>query len=146
MLEEKGDIKALVGLKDLQVAFGISDHVGIMVNGYYNKNDWSVTSGTLNYQYVSNRSLIEGGLGYYNALGDNGRFEVYGGAGYGKVNYDYDLFNSGVLTETNTYGINWLRIFFQPVIGARSAGGAPLKTKRPTPGRGRRRGSRPDRS
>jgi len=117
MLEEKGDIKLEIGNKDLQLAYGVTDHLGIMVNGYYNKNEWSVTSGTLDNQYLSTRSLIEGGVGYYTTMGESGRFEVYGGAGYGKVNYDYDLFDNGTLTESNTFGINMMRIFLQPAIG-----------------------------
>ena len=31
MMEEKGDLKVDIGTKDLQVAFGLTDHVGIMV-------------------------------------------------------------------------------------------------------------------
>ena len=117
MMEEKGDIKLVIGNKDLQLAYGISDHVGIIANGYYNKNEWSVLSGTFDNQYVSKRSLIEGGLGYYSAFGENVRFEVYGGAGYGTVNYDYDLLDNGTLIETNTFGVDMLRIFLQPAIG-----------------------------
>jgi hypothetical protein len=117
LLEEKNDLKLEIGTKDLQVAYGITDHVGLMVNGYYNKNDWSVTSGTFDNQYLSKRSLIEGGLGYYSALGENGRFEVYGGGGFGHVNYDYNLFDNEVQTESNTFGINFMRFYIQPAIG-----------------------------
>ena len=117
MLEEKGDIKLDIGNKDMQLAYGISNHVGIMANGYYNKNEWSVVSGTFDNQYLSKRSLIEGGVGYYTTLGENGRFEIYSGAGYGNVSYNYDLVDNGTLTETNTFGINMMRIFFQPAIG-----------------------------
>ena len=117
MLEEKGDIKVELGTKDLQVAYGVTDHLGIMVNGYYNKNDWSVTSGTLDNQYLSKRMLVEGGLGYYTTLGENGRFDVYGGAGYGKVHYDYELYDNEVLTESNTFGVDIMRVFLQPAIG-----------------------------
>ncbi len=120
MLEEKGDIKVEISNKDLQVAYGITNHLGIMANGYYNKNEWSVTSGTLDNEYASKRSLVEGGLGYFTTFGNNGRFEVYGGAGYGNVVYDYDLFDNEVLTESNTFGINMLRIFLQPAIGLQS--------------------------
>jgi hypothetical protein len=120
MLEEKGDIKAVVGIKDLQATYAVTNHFGIMANGYYNKNDWSITSGTLENKYFSTRSLIEGGAGYYTTLGDNGRFEVYGGAGYGHVKYNYDLLDNGVNTETNTFDIDLLRVFLQPAIGTQS--------------------------
>ena len=120
MLEEKGDIKVELGTKDLQVAYGVTDHLGIMVNGYYNKNDWSVVSGEFDNQYLSKRTLVEGGLSYYTTMGEKGRFEVYGGAGYGKVQYDYELYESAVLTETNTFGINMMRAFLQPAIGIQS--------------------------
>jgi len=117
MMEEKGDIKANVGAKDLQVAYAVTDHVGVMVNGYYNKNDWAVTSGTLENKYYSTRSLIEGGAGYYTAFGDIGRFEVYGGAGYGSVRHDYDLVDDGNTTESNSYKANITRFFMQPAVG-----------------------------
>jgi opacity protein-like surface antigen len=117
LLEEKGDIKLNIGNKDLQVSYGISDHLGIMANGYYNKNEWSLTSETLDNQYLSKRLLIEGGLGYYTTFGENGRFEVYGGAGYGNVKYDYDLLDNGALIQSNTFGIDMMRIFLQPAIG-----------------------------
>ena len=78
MLEEKGDIKVELGTKDLQVAYGVTDHLGIMVNGYYNKNDWSVTSGEYDNQYLSKRTLVEGGLGYYTTMGEKGRFLTHG--------------------------------------------------------------------
>lgn len=120
MLEEKGDIKVEIGVKDLQVAYGISDHLGIMVNGYYNKNDWSISSGTFENKYYPTRLLLEGGLGYYTTLTDNAIFEVYGGAGYGSVNYDYDLVDNGILTETNTFGVDMMRVFLQPAVGFQS--------------------------
>ncbi len=124
MLEEKGDIKANLGFKDLQLAYGITDHIGIMANGYYNKNEWTANTEISNnkylYEYLSTRSLIEGGLGYYSALGGAGRFEVYGGAGYGKVNFDYDLLENGTQTETNTFKVDMMRIFIQPAIGMQS--------------------------
>ena len=120
MMEEKGDLKVDIGTKDLQVAFGLTDHVGIMVNGYYNRNDWSVSSGTIEIvenKYLTNRSLIEGGLGYFTTLGNDGRFEVYGGAGYGGFDYNYDLLDNGILSESNKFGINTMRIFLQPALG-----------------------------
>jgi hypothetical protein len=120
MLEEKGDLKVGITTKDIQVAYGINNHLGIMANGYYNKNDWSLLSGTYENKYLSTRSLVEGGLGYYTTLGDKGRFEVYGGAGYGHVNYNYDLLYNDTLTESNSFGINMLRTFIQPAIGTQS--------------------------
>jgi opacity protein-like surface antigen len=120
LLEEKGDIKAEISTKDLQVAYGITDHLGIMANGYFNKNEWSLLSGTYENKFFSTRSLIEGGLGYYTTLGENGRFEAYGGAGFGHVNYDYDLYDNDTLTNSNSFGINMMRIFIQPAIGTQS--------------------------
>jgi hypothetical protein len=117
MMEEKGDIKANIGAKDLQVAYAITDHVGVMANGYYNKNNWSVTSGDMENKYISTRSLVEGGIGYYTAFDDIGRFEIYGGAGYGGVRHDYDLVDNGITTESNSYKASLTRFFMQPAIG-----------------------------
>lgn len=120
LMEEKGDIKANLGAKDLQVAYGITNNLGVMVNGYYNKNDWSVTSGDLENKYLSARSLVEGGLGYYTAFGNNGRFEVFGGAGFGSVKHNYDLYDASTLDESNSYKASMMRYFLQPAIGVQS--------------------------
>lgn len=117
LMEEKGDIKANLGAKDLQVAYGVTDHIGVMANGYYNKTEWSAISAGFDNQYLSARSLVEGGLGYYTAFGNSGRFEVYGGAGFGSVRHDYDLYDTGTLTETNSYKASMMRYFIQPAIG-----------------------------
>jgi hypothetical protein len=120
LLEEKGDIKANLGAKDLQVAYGITDHFGVMANGYYNKSDWSATSGDFENKYFSTRSLIEGGLGYYTPFGTNGRFEVFGGGGFGSVKHDYDLYDASTLEESNSYKASMMRYFLQPSIGVQS--------------------------
>jgi hypothetical protein len=120
LLEEKGDIKVGVTIKDLQVAYGITDHLGVMANAYYNKNDWAVSNGTsifLDYNYKSTRSLFEGGLGYYSAVSDYGRFEVFGGAGFGHVNYDYYTIENGRRTQSNIFGADYTRFFLQPAVG-----------------------------
>jgi hypothetical protein len=117
MMEVKNDLKVEISTKDVQLAYAITDHIGIMANGYYNKNEWSAYSGTYENFYTSKRSLAEGGLGYYTTLSDNGRFEIYGGGGFGHVSWDYNLLNSGIETENNTFDINMMRMFIQPAIG-----------------------------
>jgi len=121
MMEEKNDLKVELSTKDLQVAYAVTDHIGIMVNGYYNKNEWSATTSgptTLEYQFLSKRSLIEGGAGYYTKLGEKGRFETYAGAGYGHIDYDYDLLEDNVKIEKDEFGIGMMRFFVQPAIGS----------------------------
>ncbi len=36
-MEEKGDIKANLGTKNIQVAYGITDHLGVMAKGIRSK-------------------------------------------------------------------------------------------------------------
>jgi hypothetical protein len=117
LLEEKGDLKVNLSTNNFQAAYAVTENIGIMANGYYNKNNWNVTSGNFDNRYSTTRFLLEGGAGYFKKIGEKGVFETYAGAGYGNLSYDYTLFDAGIQTQNNTWDSNKMKFFIQPNIG-----------------------------
>ncbi|MCB8963639.1 MAG: hypothetical protein H6536_01185 [Bacteroidales bacterium] len=109
LLRNKGDaqINASVGASgyEAQIAYAITNNIGIMANGQVLKN---TNHDSINEQ----RTLTEIGIGYTEVIGDNGIFEFYGGAGFGRVPFDTKTSNyNGTQTTPIT------RYFLQPGIG-----------------------------
>lgn len=110
LLSNKGEFQARLngGISgiDPQFSYALTDNIGIMVNGSYNyRND----SDSYHKHY-----FIESGAGYYGKLQDAGRFEVYGGYGYGDVKA-YTPWLAGFQDYADGY---YHRVFIQPSIGA----------------------------
>jgi hypothetical protein len=90
---------------DPQVAFSVTNHIGIMINSSFANR----TSDTANFH---RHAFVEGGVGYFiNPVGPL-VLEAYGGFGAGKVESYYD--NNNWHRTTNA---NLRRFFFQPSIG-----------------------------
>jgi hypothetical protein len=105
LFQEKGDAKLSVGIStgedvqkafELQSAYAITDHVGIMANFYRVKQD------------AGGGTLIELGGGYFQPLADKLVFETYGGISYAQV------FNN---RDETTQLTDFTRYFVQPAIG-----------------------------
>jgi hypothetical protein len=88
LLKEKGELSSTAalglsgsGLFNLQAAYAISNHTGVMIDGMYhrhvNRADSSVEK--------LNMFFGEAGAGYFTTFGNksSGLFQCYGGAGYG---------------------------------------------------------------
>jgi hypothetical protein len=110
MFSNKGELQAsghggIAGF-DPQVSYAITDHLGVMVNGSFADR---TSDSTDNY---NKHRFIEAGAGYYQKIGSIGRFEAYGGGGFGKLkayqNVGFWISNADV---------NTLRFFIQPAIG-----------------------------
>ncbi len=110
LLSNKGEFQARlnggVSGVDPQFSYAITDNIGMMINGSYNFRD---DTDSYHKHY-----FIESGLGYYGKLKEAGRFEVFGGYGYGDVKTDV-FWQPGWINYTNGY---YHRIFIQPSIGA----------------------------
>ncbi len=110
MLEEKGEMvfNAHTGIAgfDPQFALGITDHVGIMVNGSFRNY---TSDSTDNYHQ---HLFFEAGAGYFTPLGTAGRFEVYAGGGAGKLKAEFD--NQLFISYADVFSF---RSFVQPTIG-----------------------------
>lgn len=109
LLSSKGEFQAIVGTGtsgiDPQLAFAITDHIGIMVNGSFaNRAD------SLNFH---KHSFAEIGGGYTISIGDAGRFEIYGGGGMGSIDA---MYKEGIFYGRSKATYN--RFFIQPSIGA----------------------------
>jgi len=92
---------------DLQTAYAITDNVGIMFNGSYGNE---TNDSTDDYH---KHAFIEGGVGYYDKIGTMGRYEIYGGYGFGRVE---GTFENNVFDD-NITDAHYNRFFIQPGIG-----------------------------
>jgi hypothetical protein len=110
MFSNKGEVQASVhygiaGL-DPQVSYAITDHLGVMMNGSFADRTDSTST---NYH---KHHFFEAGVGYYQKIGLIGRFEAYGGGGFGKLSAHQDVGFWVSNAEVNT-----MRFFVQPAIG-----------------------------
>ncbi|MBN2214813.1 MAG: hypothetical protein JW723_11260 [Bacteroidales bacterium] len=91
---------------DPQISYALTDNIAIMLNGSFASRTSDSTDNFHKHQFV------EMGLGYYQKFGTSGRFETYGGAGFGQLRAEYD--NELWMTRSN---VNSRRFFIQPAIG-----------------------------
>ncbi|MBL4715786.1 MAG: hypothetical protein JKX95_04045 [Bacteroidia bacterium] len=123
LFKEKGEIVANVGVKNFQGAYAVTENIGVMVNGYYDKGGWEAstsdtTFGTSLTQYTTKRSLIEGGAGYFKSINDQIVAEVFVGGGLGQSSWDLSGYENGAPVGTpNVYTASYLKIFAQPSVG-----------------------------
>ena len=111
MFSNAGEFQATIATGnsdfDAQTAVAVTDHIGIMVNGSYG-NDTNDSTDDFH-----RHSFLEAGIGYYEKIGDKGRYEVYGGYGFGKVE---GYFENALFDEQITEA-RYNRFFIQPGIG-----------------------------
>lgn len=111
MFSNAGEFQATIATGnsnfDAQTAVAITDNIGFMVNGSYGNETNDSTDD------FHKHSFIEAGIGYYEKIGTKGRYEVYGGYGFGKVDgyFENALFDE-VITDAR-----YNRFFVQPGIG-----------------------------
>ncbi len=104
LLQEKGEFKGSIASNNLQAAFAVTDHIGVMANGYYN----SFTSDDKDFH--NKGKALELGVGYFNKMPGNIVYEVYGGAGRFNVRMDESA-------GTKKFDANATKLFIQPGIG-----------------------------
>lgn len=116
MLTNKGEFQASVHFGasgfNPQVAYAITNHFGIMANASF-IDMTSDTSSTSEFYYKN--SFFEAGPGYYTNFGSRFKFGLYGGAGFGKINGDYE---NEIWTSRADVQLN--RFFIQPTVGMTS--------------------------
>ena len=91
---------------DPQLAYAVSDHVGLMLNGSFMN---STSDSTDNYH---KHRFMEAGAGYYSHFGSSGKFETFMGFGSGQVNALY-----GNHLWTSFSDVKYKRFFIQPSAG-----------------------------
>ena len=119
LLKEKGDLHAAAafglsgsGLYNIQSAYAVSDHIGIMINGMYHNSEFSSNNNSME---RLNMYFGEAGGGYFSTFGKNnkGLFQCYGGMGYGSTTDKIE--NS---TQVNPeVSAEYINVFIQPGIG-----------------------------
>jgi hypothetical protein len=87
ILRDKGDANAFISLKDAQLAYAVTDHIGVIVSGHLDKNLHSLfsdTTGTISklldntledVESKGSRSL-QGGVTYFQQLDDTKSLQV----------------------------------------------------------------------
>lgn len=114
MLKEKGEAKIYVSTGNLQASYAVGNHVGVMLNGYYetgkvnlDNNDYVRTTGASG----------EAGVGYFMPFANNMLFEVYGGAGLGKVNIKEQHTSGDGSIMLKYFDANASKFYIQPTYG-----------------------------
>lgn len=110
LLDHKGEFQANLNTGfagfDPQIAYTVTDHLGLMVNGSFANRTSDSTDNFHKHQF------LELGMGYYSKLTDNVLFELYGGFGVGKLKSEYD---NGFWISLSD--VNSRRAFIQPSVG-----------------------------
>jgi hypothetical protein len=111
LLSNEGEINAAMNISvsgfEPQIAYALTDNVGLMLNGCFNKisNDNSI--------YYQRVQFLEIGTGYYTKIQEYVRFEAYGGLGFGNNIFYYHNNN-----EPYTENVPFTKFFVQPAIGS----------------------------
>ncbi len=114
LLSNKGELQASIngGISgfDPQISYALTDHIGLALNGSFANR---TSDSTENYH---KHNFVELGTGYYTKMGKVGRFETFGGVGFGNTRggYSNDLWSA----YTNA---NYTRLYLQPGIGIATA-------------------------
>ena len=114
LFSEKGDLQANlaggVSGTDVQLAYAVTDHVGLMANGSFSDR----TSDTTN--DFHKHTLLEFAGGYYDRVGGHGRYEIFGGFGTGRIEgYWEDSPLDDPVSDAR-----FLKLFIQPAVGLTS--------------------------
>lgn len=117
MSKEKGDLKLMLNPRNIQASYTVTDHIGIIGNGFYRQNSWSLSSGSVKEEFTNTTGLFELGAGYYSVFGETGVLEVYAGGGIGSVTHNLDYLENDTLVENNTLSATMSKFFVQPSIG-----------------------------
>jgi hypothetical protein len=102
---------------DVQAAYSVSDHIGIMTNfmsargGDKSRKDWS------------KGNYLEGAIGYFKPIDAFGEFEVYTGFGGGRQHHEYSMLRFSYVTNeyyrasTGYSDLSYNKFFVQPSYG-----------------------------
>ncbi|HEY0030309.1 MAG TPA: hypothetical protein VGC65_06085 [Bacteroidia bacterium] len=109
LLKEKGEIKINLDQNNLQTAVAVSDHIGIMANGFFKSFKDS--------SYKHQGSFAEIGLGYFKPMEEDPVvLELFAGAGIGSVSKS-QLMAKGNQQYTANFEGRALKFFVQPEVG-----------------------------
>lgn len=111
LFEDKGELQANVGAgisgTDAQLAYAVTDHIGVMANTSFRSQTNDTTDD------FHRHNFAEFGAGYYTNIAQNATISVYGGYGLGNVKSKVD----NNLIDNDVTDADFNRIFLQPSIG-----------------------------
>jgi hypothetical protein len=110
LLQKKGDIVVNATGTNFQGAYGITDHLGVMVNTQFKSSSWTETD----LGYKAQRNYFEGALGLFQTKEGNKTMEIYAGSGLGTLDFQNDWTYSG---DPGKYAAKMRKVFIQPNIG-----------------------------
>jgi hypothetical protein len=113
LLKEQGEVKINLTQNDLQAAVAVTDHIGIMANGYY-KNYES------DHNYRHSGGMGELGIGYLLNSENNLVMETFIGGGLGKVHKQEQLNTNGPSPYMASFNANAAKAFVQSNLGYRT--------------------------
>jgi len=114
LLRERGEVRATVDARNLQLAVAASSHIGLMANGYHRSEDNDPKPNEE--KQHGEGDFIELGVGWFGTLPRLPAWlqaEVYAGAGPGKVSHD--LTPAG--GSTRHFEAELTRVFVMPTVG-----------------------------
>jgi hypothetical protein len=113
MLTNKGEVQAAIHAGtsgfDPQFAYAITNHVGVMLNSSFMNSTSDSSNSYHKHQFV------EFGAGYFTNFARRFKFETFGGAGFGKLQAEYD--NASWISRSD---VKLTRFFIQPTLGITS--------------------------
>ena len=114
LLRERGELRATVDVRNLQLAYALTRHLGVMANGYH-RSDANDPKPDEEKQ-VGRGDLVELGVGWFTplpAVHEWLQLEVYGGLGLGQVRHE--LTPAG--GTTRHFEAQGTRAFLMPTLG-----------------------------
>ena len=118
LFDQKGEALASVNAGfsgyDVQTAYAVTDHIGVMLNGSFDSEQSDPN-------YKHSHTYVEAGAGWSGKIGQYGRYEIYTGYGMGPTETYYRRKNLiGNFFVIDSLGVFNQRLFLQPSAGFKS--------------------------
>lgn len=109
LMKEKKEVQATFNFSNYQVAYGLADGLGVMLNGNIPTQTNISFDGD---DFTQNKSFVELGVGHFRTMKEEGVFEIYAGGGFGDIGFDNRFGRT-----MDKFSTNYARYFVQPSIG-----------------------------
>ncbi len=106
MLTEKHDINGTITFNNIQSAYAISDHIGLTLSAETDGIFKNLTD-----EDESKKHVVEVGAGYFTPISEDLYFNIYSGAGLGKISFQENTFN-----EMGRFSSRKANYYIQPSI------------------------------
>jgi hypothetical protein len=110
LLKEKGEVKLNIDQSNAQLAVGVGNHWGVMVNGFYRSYEKADN-------YVHEGTLGEIGFGYFKPFRNRMVFETYAGLGIGTIDKKQTYTGNDNNAYWASFNAQGTKAFLQPSIG-----------------------------